>query len=231
MSLRRDHDAYWANDEQFVLPVARLIEGTPDGAPTATRFFPEGDRVRRVEHRRRRVKILQLARATIMASLVAAVPLAILHPLLPGDRGSLEVAGQALWDGLAALVDRLGLEIEVGGIEAWFAALLGGLAALALFWLAGATMARSWTRWDARERAIALQPIPGWRWTWALAFRLALCAAAAIVLLGFVASGDWRWTVPSIALVAVAWVLGLLAGRGRIRRPTDGELGLVGVRP
>ena len=39
MSLRRDHDAYWANDEQFVLPVARLIEGAPGGAPTVTRFF------------------------------------------------------------------------------------------------------------------------------------------------------------------------------------------------
>lgn len=231
MSLRRDHDAYWDNDEQFVLPVARLIEGSPHGAPTATRFFPEGDRVRRVEHRRRRVKILHLARAIVMASLVAAVPLAILHPLLPGDGGSLEAAGQVLWDAVAALADRIGLGIEVGGIAAWFAAVLGGFAALVLLWLAGATLGRLWTRWDARERAIALQPIPGWRWTWALAFRLALCAAAAVVLLGFVASGDWSWTAPSIALVVTAWLLGLLAGRGRIRRPTEEELDLAGVRP
>ena len=40
MSLRNDHGGYWDNDEEFVLPVARLIDLAPGGRD-ASRFFPE----------------------------------------------------------------------------------------------------------------------------------------------------------------------------------------------
>ena len=52
-------------------------------------------------------------------------------------------------------------------------------------------MASLWTAWDAREREISLQPIPQWRNLRSLAIQLGLCAAAAVWLLTFAASGSF----------------------------------------
>ncbi len=86
MSVRNDHGGYWENDEEFILPVARLIDQSPAGGPAVSRFFPESSATRRPEHRERRVKLLQFAWVAVMVSAVVAVLL--VDPRSPVSRRS-----------------------------------------------------------------------------------------------------------------------------------------------
>jgi hypothetical protein len=238
MSLAADHDRYWDNDEEFVLPVARLIDTSPDGTTRRSRFFPEGRSTNRVARRRHRVRLLQVARLVLAASAVAGVVVAAVDPFVPGSRSSLEVAGQAAWDGLAAVVDAIrpalasaDVSVEVGGVTRTAAAVIGALLVALAYWLAWRVMTGLWDRWDARERRIALQPIPAWRPLAPLAVQLGLVAGGAAWLATVPATGDWTFAAPSGVAVLVALALAALTGRGTIRRPPQEELVFEGVDP
>ena len=186
MSIRNDHGAYWENDEGFVLPVARLIDTSATGSPTGSRFFPESEATRRVEHRERRVKLLQGAWVAVMVSAAIAVPVAILDPWLPGETGSIEMAGAAAWAGIGALVTTFGpllrffeVDLTVEPISGPLAILVGVIAMLAVYWAVGRVMSSLWNRWDERERQIALQPVPAWRNEVAARSPSSACAAPA----------------------------------------------------
>ncbi len=238
MSLRRDRDTYWDNDEELVLPVARLIDEAPAGPPRRSRFFPEGPSTRRVERRRHRVRLLRLAWIAIAVSVVASIALAVLDPLVPGGASGLENAGRGARDGLAALLDGLrpaldsaGVQLGVGTIERSAAIAVGLVLIVVAYWLVSSTTTWLWLAWDARERRIALQPIPEWRSMLPLAIQLGLCAGSGLWLATVTATGDWSFAVPSTAALVLAVVAGALTRRGRIRRPTLEELAYEDVLP
>jgi hypothetical protein len=74
LSIGADHGSYWQNDEEFVTPVARLLEGRPDGPG----LFgdPDGDRAWS-NLRRRRLSMLSLWRQLGVLAPTAAIVLAI----------------------------------------------------------------------------------------------------------------------------------------------------------
>ncbi len=142
MSLRRDREAYWDNDEELVLPVARLIDEAPAGPQRRSRFFPEGPSTRRVERRRHRVRLLRLAWIAIAVSAAASIALAMLDPLVPGNASSLEKAGRGARDGLATLLDNLrpaldsaGVQLSVGTVERNAAIAIGLVLIVVAYWL------------------------------------------------------------------------------------------------
>ena len=238
MSLRRDQATYWDNDEELVLPVARLIDEAPAGPQRRSRFFPEGPSTRRVERRRHRVRLLRLAWIAITVSVAASIALAILDPLVPGNSSSLELAGRGARDALATLVENLrpaldsaGLQVSVGTLERNAAIAIGLVLIVVSYWLVARTTTWLWVAWDARERRIALQPIPEWRSMLPLAIQLGLCAGAGLWLLSVTATGTWSFAVPSAAALVLAVVAGALTRRGRIRRPTIEELAYENVLP
>lgn len=232
MSLRNDHGGYWDNDEGFVLPVARLIETSSNGAPpTASRFFPAEPTPSRADQRARRVKLLQYAWIGVMVSAVVAVPLAIADPLMPGDRGSLGEAGQVAYalvgriaGALGWLADLLELPKLPATVDGTAALIMGLVAMLVVYWGVARFMGSLWNAWDAREREIALQPKPVWRPVGPLTVQLGLSSAAAVSLLGFAASGS----VYGLVFPALAMVLALLSRftspRGMVRRPGPDEV-------
>jgi hypothetical protein len=227
MSIRNDHGGYWDNDEEFVLPVARLIDQSPAGAPATSRFFPESEATRRPEHRQARVKLLQLAWVAVMVSAVVAVPLAILDPLIPGDRGSIEAAGAAAWAGIGTLVTTFGpllhffeVDLTIEPISGPLAILVGVVAMLAVYYAVGRVMSGMWSRWDERERQIALQPVPAWRSETPIGAQLGLCGAAALWLFTFAATGEWLLVLPSAVAVLGASVIAGITRRGTVSRGT-----------
>ncbi|MBA2381467.1 MAG: hypothetical protein H0V73_05080 [Chloroflexi bacterium] len=239
MSLRNDHGAYWDNDEAFVLPVARLIDTAPTNAPsTASRFFPLEPNPSRIDHREGRVKLLQFAWVAVMLSAIASVPVAVIDPLLPNDRANLAEAGRLAYGVVGWLAGILGFIWDILSLPtlpktsdlSYSAALVIGIGAmLAIFWVVARILGSCWNAWDERERAIALQPMPRWRPTLALAIQLGLCAGASSALIGFAASGKIdALIVPGIA-IALAWIVRLLSPRGSIRRPGAAEVGSRGA--
>jgi hypothetical protein len=225
MSVRNDHGGYWDNDEAFILPVARLIDQAPVGAPAVSRFFPEGAAIRRPERREARVKLLQFAWVAVMVSATVAVPLAILDPLVPGDRGSIETAGAAAWAAVGTFVATFGpllhffeIDLTVEPISGPLAIFVGVIAMLAVYYAVGRVMAGLWNRWDERERVIALQPVPAWRSQGPLAAQLGLCAAAALWLFTFAASGEWLLVVPSLVAVLGASAVAAVTRPGIVAR-------------
>ncbi len=238
MSLRNDHAGYWDNDEEFVLTVARLIDVAPEVAPAISRFFPESRVTGRSERRRQRVRLLQFAWIPVILSAALALPLAILGPLSAGGRSSVETAGAAAWSGLGSLVDgvrpflrSMRLDPALGGIDRSAAALIGTILLLVAYRVVAATMSGLWTAWDARERVIALQPIPRWRSALPLAAQLGLCAGAGVWLLVLVGTGDWMVAAPAVGALILARAMGAVTGRGAIRRPIDRELAQADVLP
>ncbi len=238
MSVRRDPDAYWDNDEEVVLPVARLIDQAPVGPTRRSRFFPEGPSTRRVEHRRHRVQLLRFTWIAILLSAVASVALVIVDPLVRGAASSLESAGRGARDGLATLVDNMrpaldsaGVQLHVGPVDRNASVVIGLMLILAAYWLVARTTTWLWIAWDARERRIALQPIPEWRSLVPLAIQLGLCAAAGLWLMTVTATGDWSFAMPSAVALVLAVVAGALAPRGRVWRPSVEELAYEDVLP
>ncbi len=233
MSLRNDHGGYWDNDEGFVLPVARLIETSATGQPaSASRFFPSEPTPSRVERRERRVKLLQYAWVGVMVSAVLAVPLAIVDPLMPGDRGNLTEAGQGAYAFVGQLAAGLGWVAELlelpklpSAVDGTAALVIGLIAMLAVYVGVARFMGSVWNAWDAREREIALQPKPVWRPIGPLVIQLGLSSAAAVSLLGFAASGSGYGLVfPALAL-GLALLSRFSSSKGMVRRPGRDEVG------
>ena len=213
MSLRGDHGGYWDNDEEFVLPVVRLIERQDQMTPT--RFFPVEPAQSRAGHREDRVRQLSFAWLAVMITAIAAIPLSIVDARLPGDTGNLEDFGQVAYGIVAwaygSVVSVLGSLVDLptlpGRITGLPAELLGIAFMVGLFVIAGRGMVSVWNRWDARERLLALQPAPDQRATTALSAQLAICAGAALSLFFFATSGRIEALIPpAVALaVAVGW--------------------------
>ena len=73
LAFAEDHGTYWENDEEFLLPMVRLL----DGSPNASRFF--GDKSKddaRSNRRRRRLTLLSLWRQLSLVGPTAAVVVA-----------------------------------------------------------------------------------------------------------------------------------------------------------
>lgn len=228
MSLRNDHGGYWDNDEGFVMPVARLIESSPIGASPTSRFFPDEPSPSRVERRMARARLLQFAWVGVMLSALVSVPLAIVDPLMPGDRGNLAEAGQLAYGVVGWLAGVLGFVWDLLDLPKLPAAtelpysvalVIGIVAMLVTFWAVARVLGSLWNRWDEREREVAMQPRPQWRDTVPLAIQLGLCSAASVALIGFAASGSvLALIIPGLA-VGLACLISLLTPHGVVRRP------------
>ena len=242
MSLRNDHGGYWDNDEEFVLPVARLIDLAPGGGRETSRFFPEAPAGAREQRRQERVKLLQLAWVAVMWSAALAIPLAIIDQLIPGREGNVAQLGSAAWVALGSALVVLrpvlaffDLAVPViEPIDGALAVIVGMIGLIAAYLVLGGAMSRLWTRWDARERVIGLQPVPRWRsWT-PLKAQLLLCALAAPGLFLLVVSGTWLTVLPSVVLVAAAYLVAARTGPGVVAReaaPPPAAVGDEGEAP
>jgi hypothetical protein len=254
MSLLEDHGGYWDNDEEFLLPVARLIDTSPlrrdpahpDEPPRAaiaatSRFFPDGsfatgadidptddDRVGRSPVRSRarqaRVAALQRSWALVMAAGALAVPVALIGSIAGGSPTYLRAFAQ-LWSAIAwlsttplqALWKALGIGLPGDPQDGLIASLLGFALMAGSFWLAGKIASSLWEAWDARERKLALQPVPQWRSVRDIEVPLWLCGIGALTLVPFAATGDWRFALPALVLVAAASLIAGLLPKGDVR--------------
>ena len=233
MSMLEDHGGYWDNDEEFLLPVARLIDTTPGKAdPTTSRFFPgPNDRVAR---RQARVKTLQRSWVAVMAAgaLVGLLGIVNLVVALAGHATpAIETAGGGAWGAATTvshgvvgwLLNSLDVTPPTGELSPVLASLLGAVLIGAALWAVGAVASGIWSSWDRRERQIALQPSPAWRPMWTVGLPIGICGAGALLLLPLVVTGNWLFALPTLVLVAVAWVMGIvvrLGYRGSVTNPT-----------
>jgi hypothetical protein len=242
MSVLEDHGGYWDNDEEFLLPVARLLDTAPGRAIAATsRFFPEGtplpgaeptadDRAGRSPVRARaraaRVAALQRSWAMVMLAGALAVPAALIGSIVAGTPTYLRAFAQ-LWGAVVWLAST-----PVGTVWTAFGiglpgpapdGLVASLAGLALmggsFWASGKVASMLWETWDARERQIALQPVPQWRGIGEIEGPLLLCGLGALTLLAFAATGNWWFAAPAIVLAICARIIGALLPRGTVVNP------------
>jgi hypothetical protein len=230
MSLRNDHGAYWANDESFVLPVARLIETSPTNAsPSTSRFFPAEPRSgdTRADHRTRRVTFLQYAWVGVMLSALVTIELAVLDLLAQTGRTRLDDLGRAVYDILSwvafpivAIWNFLQLPAfpTSATLREGVAILIGLAAWLVVAWLVSSVMGTLWNAWDRRERVIALQPKPEWRPVTHLVIQLALCSLASLSLVYFALNATWTSLIPAAILLIAAYVSKALSPPGVVRR-------------
>lgn len=70
LSFGQDHGGYWDNDEEFLLPMLRLLENRPG---TKALFGDESDDRERSNHRRCRLSLLSLWRQSSMAAPLSAI--------------------------------------------------------------------------------------------------------------------------------------------------------------
>jgi hypothetical protein len=81
MDIGQDHDAYWSNDEDFVIPLIRHLDD-PTGDGSASRFYRNSlDRMVRSERRRRRVLLLLAWRWAAVISAIASLIVAFVGPV------------------------------------------------------------------------------------------------------------------------------------------------------
>lgn len=240
LSILNDHGAYWDNDEEFLLPVARLVDTAPAKAgASASRFFADdvepagaGEAARsarapaRAEARRDRVRALQRSWAMVMLAGALAIPAVIAHSIVVGGSSSFQLAGQGIWSFAVWLGERVGLLLDAFGIgrpsgtaDPLLAGLAGAVAMAVAFWAVGEAASRLWADWDARERQIALQPNPSWRPLRQIEGPLWLCGVAALLLLPFAATGAWILAAPSAVLVGIAWLIASRVARGSVANP------------
>ncbi|MDF2734759.1 MAG: hypothetical protein K0S97_1382 [Chloroflexota bacterium] len=218
MSLRGDHGGYWDNDEEFVLPVARLIER--QDLTTPTRFFPVEPALSRAAHREHRVRLLSFAWLAVMLTAIASIPVSMIDARLAGDSGNLEEFGQAAFEIISwiygAVASLIGGFIELPTLPATITGLVAEILGIAfmvgLFLAAGRGMVSVWNRWDARERLLALQPAPDQRSTRTLSAQLFICAAGALSLFFFATSGRIETLIPLAVTLAVAIGWSILTG-------------------
>jgi hypothetical protein len=76
LAFREDHGTYWDNDEEFLIPLARLLDDNPVGA----RMFPDTANVRmRSQRRRRRLTVLSILRQLVLVAPTAAIVSAFVY--------------------------------------------------------------------------------------------------------------------------------------------------------
>ncbi len=119
LSFLADHGAYWDNDEEFLIPVLRLLEGRGDGRSL---FGSEPAAEPWSNRRRRRLSILSLWRQVVVAVPFAAIVLAVALGTTFAWRVADAVAGAVAWfpgaDVVARAVETLrGLHLEQS--DAW----------------------------------------------------------------------------------------------------------------
>ena len=176
MSLVNDHGAYWENDEQFVLPVVRLIETT--GSPTESRYYPTGPVDLRGQARQHRVRSLAEWWAWFTGSGLALLAIAGGLERYAGGRG-LERLGSSIvelvrivtnfddagrqWQypileqigWIAGLIPAPGLDVA-SYVSVLPVSIIGWLFLIVFLWVAGKPAGRAWNGWDTAARAAAL---------------------------------------------------------------------------
>jgi hypothetical protein len=95
LSTGEDHGGYWDNDEEFLIPVLRLLEGRPGGHGL---FGAEADDPDRSRHRRQRLSILSLWRQLAVVAPLAGVVIAFALNTASAFHASDAVA--AVWDAI-----------------------------------------------------------------------------------------------------------------------------------
>ena len=242
MSILEDHGGYWDNDEEFLLPVARLLDTAPARALASTsRFFPEsatapgapptsddrsGRSPVRARARQQRVEALQRSWAMVMLAGALAVPVVLVGSIIGGEptyqRGFEQLWGALVWLSTTPagnLWSALGIGLPGDPPDGLIASLLG-IALMAVgFWGIGKIASRLWEAWDRRERQIALQPVPQWRSVREIEVPLVLCGIAALTFLAFAATGNWLFALPALVLVACARVMSALVPKGTVVNP------------
>jgi hypothetical protein len=184
LSLGDDHGSYWENDEEFLLPMLRLLENRP--ADTAL-FGDERDDEVRSNHRRRRLSILSLWRQTTMLAPLGAVLAAYL-----AGTGFLERAGDAvarLWSVVP------GNEAITGPLN-WVRGLalqdtfVGRFVAETGVWVIGAALAAAtiYAVISPPERSIPWATARGWRRWIGTFLEVAPLAVGLLLLLALVAA-------------------------------------------
>jgi hypothetical protein len=139
LAFGEDHGSYWENDEEFLLPMVRLL----DGSPGASRFFgTDKEEQDRSNRRRRRLSILSLWRQLSLIGPTAAIVVAFARSSDYVHRASDAVAavwqaipGSEIVSGPLNNLRGLGLETTLPGrvlaeTGVWVVAALIGLVAI-----------------------------------------------------------------------------------------------------
>jgi hypothetical protein len=257
MSILEDHGGYWDNDEEFLLPVARLLETAPSASVASTsRFFPEAGPSRaeasmtdgpsgggspadpspddrsgrspaRAAARQARVAALQRSWLLVMIAGLLAIPTVAIGSIVWGTP-TYQIAFEQLWSALVWLSttpagviwSALGIGLPGDPPDGLLTSLLGIAIMAVAFWGVGEVASRLWEGWDARERHIALQPVPQWRRIRDIEVPIALCGLAAIALLLFAFTGSWLLAAPSAVLLVVASIAASLLPKGTVLDPS-----------
>lgn len=230
-SFRADHGAYWDNVEEFVLPVARLIETTSPATPSS-RFYDDGVIGAGRARRHARVRALNRTRIAVSASAVLAVLVAgPLNPFVdnqlgrdPANVASIGRDVYAAASSVAAPLAELNrttlgwfdLPASPGSADA----LLGLVVVAAAFVVVGRVVNRTWRGWDRFLQRRFLAPPEDWPSQSQLYGALTACLVAAVVLVFFTTTGWWPFVWISFGLLAgaVAWQAVAVSALGR--RPT-----------
>jgi hypothetical protein len=242
MSLLEDHGGYWDNDEEFLLPVARLLDTAPARALASTsRFFPEsatppggqptpddrsGRSPVRARARQQRVEALQRSWAMVMIAGALAVPAVVVGSIVGSEptyqRGFEQLWGAWVWLSTTParhLWSAFGVGLPGDPPDGLIASLIGMALMAVAFWGVGKIASGLWLAWDARERQIALQPVPQWRPIREIEGPLVLCGIAALTLLAFAATGNWWFAMPALLLIVCARVMSALLPKGTVINP------------
>jgi hypothetical protein len=159
LSIGEDHGSYWENDEEFLVPLLRLLENRPAGTAL---FGNEQDDKKGSSHRRRRLSILSLWRQATMFA-----PLAAILASYSGGSAFLTRVSDALavgWAGIPgseALSDRVN---DLRALDLLQTALGGRLAEIGLLVIgAGLLGATIYSVIAPPERPLPWLALPGWR--------------------------------------------------------------------
>ncbi len=244
MSILEDHGGYWDNDEEFLLPLVRLLDTSPTKAPaSSSRYFPDptgaadaqsaapddarsGRSPARAAARQARVAALQRSWLLVMLAGVLAIPAIVAHSILVGGAPTFELVGQGVWGFVGWLGERIGLVLDAlslgrpsGQLDTTLASIVGIVVFAVAFFGVGNIASRLWEGWDERERQLGLQPVPQWRPVRQIEGPLWLCGTAAMLLLLFAGSGDWLLAAPSVVAAAAAWLVASRLPRGHVVNP------------
>jgi hypothetical protein len=230
-SFRADHGAYWDNVEEFVLPVARLIETTSPASPTS-RFYDAGVIDAGRSRRHARVRALNRTRIAVSASAVLAVLIAgpinpFVDDRLGRDPANVASIGRDVYAAASSVAAPLAelnratlgwfnLPASPGSAEA----LLGLVLVAAAFIVVGRIVNRTWRGWDRFLQRRFLAPPEHWPSQTQLYGALTACLVAGLLLVFFTTTGWWPYVWISVGLLAgaVAWQTVAVSVLGR--RPT-----------
>lgn len=210
-SIAADHGAYWDNVEEFIVPVARLIETAGGGAASGSRLFADTALADAQARRRRRVAVLATARVWIaLAALVALAGTAV-----EAWTGTARIVslGQDAYAGLAAVATplaRLNETLRLVDIPTKPGDVLAAIVGLILVVLVFAGLSRAgagiWGSWDDVAARAFLGSRP-WPPELPLRAQLALVSTASTLAAVWVLSGLWAvlGILVLLVLVAVGW--------------------------